>query len=420
MSEEPTPAGGPESYTPQPPPYPTQPQQALAPPSQPSGQAPPGQTPGPPAEPPRSSGIGRRAGIVWWGIFLVVIGGLLLLNQFVPRVDLWRYWPLIIVALGIRGMFPSATEGWSLKRAAEGLMGVVIGLILLGQMLGILGWGVWLNIFRLWPLLLIALGLEIIGKGMRSDAVRMLGSLVVIAGLLYGALVMTPTFGWPLVWSVGNESEAAPFASSEAHDPDVRDGTARVAGGVGDFTLTDGKELATAEGSAPSAPEFTATTSGHSADVRIESGSEQWWPSTAARVLNVTLDREVVWDLDVKAGVSTFKVDLRDLPVLDLSLDAGVSDGTLTLGPSEAAGTGDGVEARVNSGVSALEIQVPKGDDVRVSVKSGLSAVSFDGAWDRSDGGDDRVWTSEGFSDADAYWDIEVQAGIGSIEVSYY
>lgn len=418
MPEEPTPAGGPGSYTPEPSQSAPQPQQPAPSAQTPTTQMPPAQPPGPPTEPPRSSGVGRRLGVVWWGVFLVVVGGLLLLNQFVPRADLWRYWPLIIVALGIRGMFPSATEGWSLKRVAEGLMGVVIGLILLGQMLGVLEWQVWLNVLRLWPLLLIALGLEIIGKAMRSDAVRMLGTLVIVGGLLYGALVMTPASGWPLVW-VGNKP-VEPFSLSEPHDAGVTDGTARIEAGVGDFSLAEGKPLVTAEGRAAGTPEFSATSSGHTAEVRIGSGSEQWWPAASASELDVTLDREVSWDLQVNTGVSTFEVDLRDLAVTDLALDAGVSDGRLILGPSGAAGTDDRVEARVNTGVSSLQLRVPKGDSVRVAIKSGLSSADFDGTWDRSGGEDSRVWTSEDFDDSGAYWDIQIRAGIGSINVSYY
>jgi len=205
-----------------------------------------------------------------------------------------------------------------------------------------------------------------------------------------------------------------------AHEAGVSEGTARIDGGVGDFSLTGGNALATAEGSAPSAPEFDATTTGETADVRIDSGSQQWWPSASGSVLDVTLDRAVTWDLQVNAGVSTFDVDLRDLAVSNLSFDAGVSDGMLVLGPSDAAGTGDGVEARINTGVSSLEILVPKGDSARVSVTSGLSTATFEGTWDRSDAEDSRVWTSQGFSDSGAYWDIEIQAGVGSIKVMYY
>ena len=142
----------------------------------------------------------RRTG-VWWGVALVMVGLGLLVSQFAPGIQLWRFWPLIIIAFGVRAMFGSGEGRWGIRHLFEGLTTVTVGLVFLGQMLGYLGWDVWLNILRLWPLLIVSLGLELIGKGLKSEWVRALGSIVVIAGLAYGALVMTPTGGWPpFVW----------------------------------------------------------------------------------------------------------------------------------------------------------------------------------------------------------------------------
>jgi phage shock protein PspC (stress-responsive transcriptional regulator) len=38
---------------------------------------------------------------LWWGLALIVVGLLLLADQFLPGVSLWQYWPLIIVAIGL-------------------------------------------------------------------------------------------------------------------------------------------------------------------------------------------------------------------------------------------------------------------------------------------------------------------------------
>lgn len=393
-----------------------------SPPTGPSwGQSPPGATPsgqqGASASP--QPGVTKRLGFVWWGIFLIVAGGLLLVNQFVPRADIWRYWPLIIVALGIRGMFPTATESWSLKRAAEGLTVVVIGLIFLGQMLGYLGWQAWLNIFKLWPLLLVALGLEIIGKNLHSDAVRMLGSLVVIGGLVYGALVMTPTTSWWPFWT-SPPTTAEQYSFREPHRSGVREGQAFVNGGVGIVTVGAGRDLASATGRSRVKPVFSASVAGRTATVRIDPGSGTWWPGAPESTMDVTLDKDVVWDLDVMPGVSKFTLNLTEVPVRSLKLQAGVSDGLVTLGPSARAGTGGPVRAEINAGVSALRIRVPEGDDVRITMSGGLTGMDVRGDWQSSREEDRRVWRSSGFSDAGAYWDITIQAGVGSIEVTYY
>jgi len=57
----------------------------------------------PPTQAPESRRRGRSG--VGFGIVLVLIGVLLLVNEFVPGVDVWRFWPLLIVAAGLSAVF---------------------------------------------------------------------------------------------------------------------------------------------------------------------------------------------------------------------------------------------------------------------------------------------------------------------------
>src|SRR5665647_3985915 len=122
-----------------------------------------------------------------------------------------------------------------LKRAAEGLTLVAVGLILLGNTLGIVPGSVWWNIFSLWPILLVAAGIDIIGRGTDNSWLRVFSSLVVIGGLAYGVLVMPATGGsWsPFVLTpLSSSATAEPFDSSAPHDASVTTGRASVKGGV--------------------------------------------------------------------------------------------------------------------------------------------------------------------------------------------
>lgn len=364
---------------------------------------------------PRSAG---RSAAVWWGVVLVVLGGALLVSQFVPGLQLWRFWPLIIVAAGIRGMFGSGGEAWSPRHLAGGLSTVAFGLVLLGQMVGYLDWSVWLNILRLWPLLLVSLGIEVLGKGLRNEWVRALSSLVVIAGLAYGALVMTPTAGWPIPFMPSGTSE--PFAFEAAHDSGVTEGSVRIDGGVGRLTVEAGDRLASSEGRSPFKPVFETSVSAGEAEVRIGPGVGAWGPVDGDAQTDVTLDREVLWDLDVSAGVTEHTVDLSDLKVRSLKLEAGVSDGTLVLGRPGAAPGGGPTSVRIDAGVSDLLIRVPRGEAARVRVSSGLTGVEVRGAWDERREGDTRLYESDGFRDGGRYWDLDVQAGVGRIVIERY
>ncbi len=57
--------------------------------------------PSTPAGPSKSSGRGG----VGFGILLVLVGLALLANQFVPDFDLWRYWPVAVIVVGIFSVF---------------------------------------------------------------------------------------------------------------------------------------------------------------------------------------------------------------------------------------------------------------------------------------------------------------------------
>jgi hypothetical protein len=70
----------------------------------------------------------------------------------------------------------------TVKRVFEGLTLVLIGVILLLNTTGSLPWSVWLHVLSLWPLLLVAAGLDIIAKGIDAEWLRVISSLLVIAG----------------------------------------------------------------------------------------------------------------------------------------------------------------------------------------------------------------------------------------------
>lgn len=46
---------------------------------------------------------GRRGGGVGLGIILIVVGGVLLANRLIPQlnIDVWKLWPLLIIAIGM-------------------------------------------------------------------------------------------------------------------------------------------------------------------------------------------------------------------------------------------------------------------------------------------------------------------------------
>jgi len=154
---------------------------AAAPPIPPA--APP-QAPAAPPIPPYGSDVPRKRGGIGAGLVLIVLGLTLLAAQFIPGASWGELWPLIIVALGFGQM---VTPGWGeergIMRVMDGIGTMLIGFVFLGNTLGYISWSVWFVLLTLWPVLLIAAGIAIIGKGISQQWLRAVAPLVIWAAL---------------------------------------------------------------------------------------------------------------------------------------------------------------------------------------------------------------------------------------------
>jgi hypothetical protein len=92
-----------------------------------------------------------------------------------------------------------------------------IGIVFLLNNLGVVNWDVWDTLFQLWPILLVALGLDLIlGRGI----VRGLLAFVIVAVVLAGIGAIVFQFGGSDQWTLTQRTIAEPlqFATSgEVH-----------------------------------------------------------------------------------------------------------------------------------------------------------------------------------------------------------
>src|SRR4051812_3478913 len=99
-----------------------------------------------------SERIRPHAGLVP-GLIVAGVGVLFLLNNLniFHIYDVWRYWPLILIAIGATKLIDSPHT----NDKAGGAVMVIVGGIFLAANLGALSWRVW----EFWPLILIGAGI---------------------------------------------------------------------------------------------------------------------------------------------------------------------------------------------------------------------------------------------------------------------
>jgi hypothetical protein len=373
----------------------------------------------PPAPGEQHWARGARRGGVAFGLVLIAIGLVVLVGRFVPSFDVVRLWPLIVVLAGLVHMFTPRNEVL-VKRVAEGLGTVAVGLVLLGNTFGYIQWTVWVTMLSLWPLLLVALGVELLGRGLHMNWLRAMSNVILILGLVYGVFVLGP--GWSGTGNVfGIASTATPFQASAPHDAAVHDGDASVKVGATALTLRAGDRLAAISGAAPQGdqPHLDASTTGGTANVSVTepSGSHVYFVPTNAWNLDVVLDSAVTWrTLRMDFGAVKADADLRDLAVESVALNVGASDVRLTLGKKAPD-----VKVDVSGGVTSVTILVPADASVSLDARSGLSAVNVPSSFRRISGVPgfgESSWTAEGTGGP--HIAVTMQSGIANLNIETY
>jgi hypothetical protein len=286
------------------------------------------------------------------------------------------------------------------------IMLIGAGVIFLLNNAGILSWNVWAGLWRFWPVILIAIGLDIL-IGRRSQ----LGSLLV-ALLTVGLLVML-AFNWGVQASAGSQLHVVAINQGldGAQDADVD-----LDPGLANLQLSEAQESAsliegtiTLSGNEQALPRFWRT--GDTAHFEMHAQGGQ--PAAGLdlgenrKLWDLRLAPDVPLRLQLNPGVGNAAVDLTHLDVTRLTMQGGVGSTTITM---PRAGR---VSVTLDGGVGRLRVIVPPSMAARVQVNRGLGGFDVSGSFQKN--GD--VYVSTGYEAAQDRANIVINAGIGRVSV---
>lgn len=299
-------------------------------------------------------------------------------------------------------------------------------------------------LFRLWPVVLIAFGLELLlGRGSRSLSLLIgLGTVV----LLLALMVVGPSIGLSTNAEIKHAqfSEPVEDATAAQMDIDLSVGHAIVqAGAAGTLIDADLDYVGdvTFDVSGSGSEKFVSLTT--------QNDSVQWFDFLGLSLSNTFSANEVVWnvsltpdiplDLRLNGGVGGSDIDLSGVQLSRLDYNSGVGDTTVILPGSGSysvdlnGGVGDTVvrfadgatvNASIDGGVGNLVLDVPDNAAVRVEGSGGLGNINLPSGFNRISGEDsglDRngVWESDAYASADdsARITILFNGGVGGLTV---
>lgn len=312
-----------------------------------------------------------------------------------PRRSRWRppslFWPAVLIGVGIA---------------------------LLLTNLGYLPWSSWNVLWRLWPVGLVALGVEIL-IGRRSTIGAVISSVLILA-LVGGAIALAvcapniPAFNYltqPGEWRTEHIEHPLSEAKSASVDIDLTSVPYSIS------ALDDSDNLIEGDITYRGNLIFNVTEHGSAAKVKLDSIYHgPWnWPYSFSRPdggWDVQLSPDVPLKLRIDAGSGRGDLDLSQLQIDDLYIDCGSGAMDVSL-PSDSSFTGT-----IDVGSGRLAITLPTDVGMRVRLDSGSGAFRPDERFELVSGDrDDGVWETESLDSARVAIELKIDQGSGSITI---
>jgi hypothetical protein len=301
---------------------------------------------------------------------------------------------------------------------------IFLGGVFLLQNLGVLPANAWLGLWRLWPLVLVLIGVELL-----LSQHRWLAAAVAILVALFAVGVMAGAAGFPFAPGPGRfgggsvsraETQALRGASQAAIT--VRFGAGQL--DVGPLLNGGPDDLAAMsyDGPRDTAPQVQYAVANGTGRLEYELGGRTgaFMPffnraggATGAAHMGISVSPNVPVTLTVQTGATDARLDLSRLRVSSLDVSTGAASTWIRL--PEAAGS---TTVHVSGGAASLMLEVPQGVAAQIRQRGGLSTLSVDQARFPAAGGDETLFRSPDYNTAANKVDVTLETGLATIRVT--
>lgn len=300
---------------------------------------------------------------------------------------------------------PKRTSAWSVDAIFWGLLLIALGTLLLLGNLGAVDVN-WSDLWRLWPLLIVAVGFSVLATS--HWLWKMLSIIFTLASI---AMVIWVGAGF---YTLGNEDQVSQHAAVRADKNVTRaDITLQAGASTMAITSSDTSKVVEAGLTGKGARiEEQNRRSGDTQEIELSSRSDRSWrPSTWENIWDVTLTERLPLALTINAGASSIDADLSRVKLTDLQVEAGASRTTLTLGALTK-----NTAVTLDAGASTTTLRIPKESGIALNFDGGLSARNFEGLKEVADG----AYQSKDYDAAIHTVTVDIDGGLSTFTIERY
>ena len=303
------------------------------------------------------------------------------------------------------------------KNIIWGLVLVLIGTLFILKNLDVIYFS-WHSIWRLWPLILVLIGVTILPV---KDAVKVVLTIIV---LIIGALFL---IYYPKNddrdnrWFFNHDRDLSESPQQmdvdqrifESYDTSITEAYLAFDAAAGDFKInTTTTELFEFERDGNFGRyNYSIKELGSRRDINIELEEGRVIRGDLKNRVAIKLNPAPVWDIKVDVGAANVEMDLSDFKISALKIEGGASSINVTIGDLSPE-----CKLKINSGASSIYIRVPEEFACEVNTSTVLSSKELPGFNSVSNG----TYVTPDFSSQSKNIVIDIDAAVSSLNIQRY
>lgn len=307
----------------------------------------------------------------------------------------------------------------SFKNAFWGILLIALGALFLLKNLDIIYFS-WWDIWRLWPVVLVFIGISLLPVKGGIKALLSLATIILAAVML----LTNPSWGprWPFEIRWERHSDRSDRTTSKKIEEqriseEFETGTTEVLlefdAAAGDFNIEGiTSELFEFEKEGNLGQyNYSIKDLGERKEIHITLDNVISGRRNIKNRVDMSLNPVPVWDMNIDVGAAEIDLDLRDFMIDELSIDGGASSIDVYMGELYATSTID-----INAGASSIVVRIPETVACEVNSDAILSSKNLQGFKKVSSG----TYITDNFSDAEKNIVINVDVAVSSLTVKRY
>ncbi|MGC8864572.1 MAG: LiaI-LiaF-like domain-containing protein [Bacteroidales bacterium] len=297
-----------------------------------------------------------------------------------------------------------------------GVILLILGIVLALKNFGIISFS-WRALLQLWPVLLILWGISVIPARASLKVILALFVAILSVALVY---YKSPQYEDKPWWQWNENTEwneedwtAEEQVLAEPWDTAVKRVELKLEAGAGKFEIADTTQsliyFHRSGNVGPYVLESYDDEEGRKLHINVQKSNFDL--GSVKNEVNIRLNPEPLWDMEIKAGAAELNVDLSKYKVRNCEISSGAASAILKMGA-----TLDSAQVKIEMGAASVKVLVPREVGCQIKSESVLSSRKFPG-FDKLKSG---LYQTPGFDHARKKIFLDVKSAVSDLSVEQY